>query len=72
METGMNGRLKRDGNGKPLAAVYFPGEPLAYRRMDRLVDGATVIENEAEEPQKNVLLPHLLRKSVQARTSSAP
>ena len=30
--------------------VYFRGEPLAYERMDMLVDGAVVIENKAREP----------------------
>ena len=29
--------------------VYFRGEPLAYERMDMLVDGAMVIENKARE-----------------------
>ena len=28
----------------------FRGEPLAYERMDMLVDGAVVIENKAREP----------------------
>jgi GxxExxY protein len=46
--------------------VYFRGEPLAYERMDMLVDGAVVIENRAREPQKSALLSRLLRKSVQA------
>ena len=30
--------------------VYLRGEPLAYERMDMLVDGAVVIENKAREP----------------------
>ena len=30
--------------------VYFRGEPLAYERMDMLVDGAVVIETKAREP----------------------
>ena len=30
--------------------VYFRGEPLAYERMDMLVDDTVVIENKAREP----------------------
>ena len=30
--------------------VYFRGEPLAYERMDMLVDGVVAIENKAREP----------------------
>lgn len=30
--------------------VYFRGEPLAYERMDMVVDGAVVVENKAREP----------------------
>ena len=30
--------------------VYFRGEPLAYERMDMLVDDVVVIENKAREP----------------------
>jgi len=30
--------------------VYFPGDPLAYERMDMLVDDKVAIENKAREP----------------------
>ena len=30
--------------------VYFRGEPLAYERMDMVVDGKVIIENKAREP----------------------
>ena len=30
--------------------VYFLGEPLAYERMDMVVDGKVIIENKAREP----------------------
>ena len=48
--------------------VYFRGEPLAYERIDMLVDGAVVIETKAREP----LLSRLLRKSVQATKAAVP
>ena len=30
--------------------VYCRGEPLAYERMDMVVDGKVIIENKAREP----------------------
>lgn len=30
--------------------VYFRGEPLAYERMDMVIDGKVSIENKAREP----------------------
>ena len=30
--------------------VYFRGEPLAYERMDMVVDGKVIVESKAREP----------------------